>query len=79
MAERTIAIIEAELRESERAVFRVDVEVYERSCRDPRRLINFAGSLDGAPCIVGRDPGEDEVPASKRLSGAAGLLAGAEM
>jgi hypothetical protein len=63
MSEKTNDLIEAVRREADRAGFPVDAEIYERSGRDPKLPIFFAGSLDAPLCVVGRDLGKDEVQA----------------
>ncbi len=72
MTEKTSELIEAVRREAERAGFPIDVDIYERSGRDPKLPILFAGSLDAPLCIVGRDLGKDEVRAGQPLIGPAG-------
>jgi uracil-DNA glycosylase len=74
MSESVLDLIEGVRREAERAEFPVDTGVYERSGRDPKLPILFAGSLDASLCIVGRDLGKDEVRAGQPLIGAAGRL-----
>jgi uracil-DNA glycosylase len=74
MTENMRELLEDVQREAERADFPVDSDVYERSGRDPKLPILFAGSLDVPLCIVGRDLGRDEVRAGQPLIGAAGRL-----
>jgi uracil-DNA glycosylase len=72
---KTIAqLIEAVHREALRAPFPIDLPVYERAGRDPHVPIFYAGSLDAAVCVVGRDLGKDEVAAGQPLIGAGGRL-----
>jgi uracil-DNA glycosylase len=74
MSEKTDELIEAVRREAGRTGFPVDVDVYERSGRDAKLPIMFAGSLDAPLCIIGRDLGKDEVRTGQPLIGAAGRL-----
>ena len=74
MTKESSELMEAVRREAERADFPIDAEVYERSGRDPKLPIMFAGSLDASLCIVGRDLGKDEVRTGEPLIGAAGRL-----
>ena len=74
MAETMNGLISEVRREAERSAFPIDEPVYQRSGRDPKDPILFAGSLDAALCIVGRDLGKDEVSAGQPLIGAAGRL-----
>ncbi len=72
---RTVAdLIEAVHREALRAAFPVDEPVYRRVDKDPMRPILFAGALDAAVCVFGRDLGKDEVAEGEPLVGAAGRL-----
>jgi uracil-DNA glycosylase len=72
MTESIESLIEAVRREAARAEFPVDTKVYAESGRDPTVPILFAGSLDAALCVVGRDLGKNEVCAGQPLIGAAG-------
>ena len=74
MTETMDGLISEIRREAERAAFPIDEPVYQRSGRDPKDPILFAGSLDAPLCIVGRDLGKDEVNAGQPLIGAAGRL-----
>ncbi len=72
---RTIReLIEAIHLEATRAEFPVDTPVYDRAEKDPTMPILFAGSLDAATCVFGRDLGRDEVAAGEPLVGAGGRL-----
>jgi uracil-DNA glycosylase len=74
MVENIRDLLDDVRREAERADLPVDTEVYQRSGRDPKGPILFAGSFDAPLCIVGRDLGKDEVRAGQPLIGAAGRL-----
>jgi uracil-DNA glycosylase len=74
MSEKISELIDAVRREAERAEFPIDIAVYERSGRDPKLPILFAGSLDAPLCILGRDLGKNEVRTGQPLIGAAGRL-----
>jgi uracil-DNA glycosylase len=67
-------LLEAIRREAERAEFPIDVAVYERAGKDPKRPILFAGSLEAPVCLFGRDLGKDEVAQGEPLVGAAGRM-----
>ncbi len=72
---RTIdQLLEAIRGEASRAVFPIDMPVYERAGKNPLDPILFAGSLDAPICVVGRDLGKDEVAAGQPLIGAGGRL-----
>jgi uracil-DNA glycosylase len=60
--------------EARRQAFPVDEPVYTAAGKDPTRPVLFAGSLDAAVCIVGRDLGRDEVRLGQPLVGAGGSL-----
>ncbi|HEX8202814.1 MAG TPA: uracil-DNA glycosylase family protein [Isosphaeraceae bacterium] len=68
------SLIEAVHREALRAEFPIDVPVYERVGKDPKRPILCAGNLDAAVGIFARDLGKDEVAHGQPLIGAAGRL-----
>lgn len=53
-----------------RAELPIDTAVYERAQKDPFRPILYAGSLEAAVCIFGRDLGKDEVRLGQPLIGA---------
>jgi len=57
-----------------REEFPIDVPVYERCKKDPFQPILYAGSLEAAVCIFGRDLGKDEVRLGQPLIGAGGKL-----
>jgi uracil-DNA glycosylase len=57
-----------------REEFPIDVPVYERFQKDPFQPILYAGSLEAAVCIFGRDLGKDEVRLGQPLIGAGGKL-----
>lgn len=61
-------------REAERAEFPVDLPVYQKSNKDPRDPVLFAGSLSAPVCVFGRDLGKDEVAKEQPLVGAGGKL-----
>ncbi len=67
-------LIEAVHREAHRADFPIDVPVYEKAKKDPKRPILFAGSLEAPVCIFARDLGKDEVAQGQPLIGAGGRL-----
>jgi uracil-DNA glycosylase len=67
-------LIEAITREAKRADFPIDVAVYERAGKDPKRPILCAGALDAPLCVFARDLGKDEVARGEPLVGAAGRL-----
>jgi uracil-DNA glycosylase len=68
------SLIEAIHREATRADFPIDVAVYERASKDPKRPILCAGTLDAPLCVFARDLGKDEVAQGQPLIGAAGRL-----
>jgi uracil-DNA glycosylase len=67
-------LIEAISHEAQRADFPIDVPVYERAGRDPKRPVLCAGTLDAPLCVFARDLGKDEVAQGEPLIGAAGRL-----
>lgn len=67
-------LVESIHQEAQRAPFPVDTPVYEKAGKDPLVPILFAGSLDAAPCVFGRDLGKDEVAEGQPLIGAGGRL-----
>lgn len=67
-------LIESIHREAQRADFPIDIPVYERAGRDPKRPILCAGRLDAPLCVFARDLGKDEVAEGQPLVGAAGRL-----
>lgn len=60
--------------EAERADFPIDEAAYERSAKDPKQPVLYAGALGAPICVFGRDLGKDEVAAGEPLVGAAGRL-----
>ncbi|MHB1556544.1 MAG: uracil-DNA glycosylase family protein [Isosphaeraceae bacterium] len=67
-------LVAAARREAEAAEFPVDEPVYRKNGRDPIEPVLFAGSVEAALGIMGRDLGKDEVAAGQPLIGAAGRL-----
>jgi uracil-DNA glycosylase len=68
-----VSLIEAQARQiAEELSLAVDRAVYEAAGRNPCEPVLFAGSLDAALAVVGRDLGRDEVRAGQPLIGAAG-------
>jgi uracil-DNA glycosylase len=68
------SLIEAIHREALGAEFPIDVPVYQRVDKDPKRPILCAGTLDAPLCVFARDLGKDEVAQGQPLIGAAGRL-----